>query len=702
MKLYITNLILLLGCLLVVNNGCIQKRQVKAPVAKKIKTTHSMHGVEWEDDYAWLKNRDAEDVLDYLQAENEYTDAMTKSYKPLQDSIYDEIIGKIKETDETVPEKDGDYYYYTRTVEGEEYQIYCRKKGSLDAEEEIFLDVNQEASGHDFYSVDLVEISPNGKMMAFAVDTTGREEYTIRFKDLSSGKFLKEEISNCYASLVWANDNKTVFYTVLDKALRPYRVYRHKLKSENADELVYEEKDEKFWMDLSRTKSDEYIFINLSSTLTSEILYLDADNPEDAFQIFSPREQNIEYSVYHHKKEFFIVTNWNATNFKIMVTDESKTEKLNWKDLFPYDSAVKTDFLDVFEDYLAVFGRKGGNMEVIIVDLETMNRHSLNFGEEVYTYSVGQNNIYKSKELRLTFSSPITPKTVIDYNMETKTKNILKVYEVPNYDKSLYETKRLYATASDGAKIPLSLVYKKGIKLDGSNPVYLYGYGAYGLAMEPRFRPHSFPLLDRGVIYVIAHIRGGDELGRTWYEDGKFLKKKNTFTDFIASAEYLISEKYTSADKLIASGGSAGGLLIGAVANMRPDLFQVMVADVPFVDVVNTMLDPSIPLTVVEYEEWGDPNDKEYFDYMMSYCPYDNIKAQEYPNMLVTAGLNDPRVQYWEPAKYTAKLRATKTDNNLLVLKTNMGAGHMGASGRYEFYDELAFEYAFVLKQLKN
>ncbi len=702
MKLSRNLLLVIIGIIVMGSEGCVQKREITPPAAKIVKQMNSLHGVEWEDDYAWLKERGADDVLSYLKAENQYTKEMTAGNEQLQKELYDEIIGKIKETDETVPEKDGDFYYYTRTVEGKDYKIYCRKKGSLENAEEILLDINEAASGYEFYSVGLFEVSPNGKMLAFAVDTTGREEYTIYFKDLKSGKILKETINNCYASLVWANDNKTVFYTVLDKTLRPYRVYRHKLKSENQDDLVYEENDEKYWMDLSRSKSDDYLFINLGSSLTSEILFLKADKPKDDFKLFSARELKVEYSVYHHKKQFFVITNMDATNFKLMTCSESKTDKANWVDYFPYDETIKIDDLDVFEKFIVLFERKDGNKQVRVVDMKTKKQHYLNFGEEVYTYSVGENRIFKSKLVRLTFNSPITPKTVFDYDMESKEKTVLKEYEVPNYDKTLYEAKRLFATASDGKKIPLSVFYKKGLKLDGNNPLYLYGYGSYGSTIEPRFRPHSIPLLDRGVIYVIAHVRGGGTMGRTWYEDGKFLHKKNTFSDFIASAEYLIEQKYTSVDKLAASGGSAGGLLIGAVANMRPDLFKVLIADVPFVDVVNTMLDPTIPLTVMEYEEWGNPNEKKYFDYMMSYSPYDNITAQDYPTMMVLAGLNDPRVQYWEPAKFAAKLRAMKTDNNLLLLKTNMGAGHMGSSGRYQFYDDLAFEYAFILKQLEK
>ncbi len=467
--------IISIGCFVMVNNGCIQKRQAKAPVAKKVKQMNSLHGIDWEDDYAWLKNRGSADVLAYLKEENAYTKEMTKDYKSLQIELYDEIVGKIKETDESVPEKDGNYYYYTRTVEGKDYHIYCRKKGSLENDEEILLDVNQAASGYKYYSIGMFEVSPNGRMLAFAVDTLGREEYTIYFKDLKSGKVLKDKITGCYNSLVWANDNKTVFYTVVDEALRPYRVYRHKLKSENQDDLVYQEDDEKYWMDLSRSKSDKYLFIYLSSTFTSEILYMNADKPENTFTVFSPREYKVEYSVYHHKKQFFIVTNQNATNFKIMTTPESKTDRSYWVDYFPYDESVKIDDIDIFDKYMAIYERKSGNKQVRIVDLKSTEQHYIDFGEEVYTFSAGENNIYKSKKVRLTFSSPITPKTVFDYDMEAKSKKVLKEYEVPNYDKSLYEAKRLFATASDGSRIPLSIFYKKGLKLNGKNPVYLLG-----------------------------------------------------------------------------------------------------------------------------------------------------------------------------------------------------------------------------------
>ena len=686
--------------IIVLSLSCIQKRPPEPPSAKKNPVTHNLHGRSWEDDYDWLKNRGSEDVLDYLKAENRYTQEMTSDYNTLQTKIYSEIISRIDETDESVPEKNGKFYYYDRQEEGKDYKIYCRKK-NLDDEEEIILDVNEVAIGYEFYSVDLFEVSPNGEMLAYAVDTTGREEYTIHFKDLSSGKILKDKITHCYASMAWGDDNKTLFYTIMDETLRPFAVYRHKIDSKTEDELVFKEDDGKFWLELSSSKSQKYIFIELVSTLTTEVWYLESDKEEEDFNLFQERIFGHEYSVYHHGDEFFLVTNTgDATNFKIMKTDKSKTSINNWIDLFPYDESIKIDGLDIFKDYLVVYERKSGMQKIRIVDLKDMTQHYINFEEEVYTYATWSNYEFDDEVVRVTYSSPITPKTVIDYNMNTKAQTIQKVDNVPNYNKEAYETKMLYADASDGTKIPLTIFHKKGIELNGLNPVYLYGYGAYGFPTEPRFRVYSFSLLDRGFIYALAHVRGGDELGRTWYEDGKFLNKKNTFSDFIFCVEALVDMKYTNYDKIAISGGSAGGLLIGAVLNMRPDICRVAVADVPFVDVINTMLDESIPLTVVEYEEWGDPHDSVYFEYMMSYSPYDNVSAQEYPDMLITAGLNDPRVQYWEPAKWAAKLRATKTDDNVLLLKTNMGAGHMGSSRRYQWYDEIAFEYTFICKRL--
>ena len=693
-------LIIIINICLLMFIGCIQKRTPKPPVAKKIIKMHELHGITWEDDYDWLKEREADDVLSYLKDENKYTESMTEYLKDFQDTIYNEMIAKIVETDLSVPEKDGDYYYYSKKEQGKDYTIWCRKKGSLDSDEEIILDENELAKDYDFYSVDLIEVSPNGNMLAFAVDTTGREEYTIHFKDLKKDKILLDKIEHCFASMVWAEDNKTVFYTVMDETLRPYRVYRHKLESKTEDDIIFEEEDGRFWVSLSASISKKYLFIEASSALTTEVWYNRSNKPQDDFKLFQKRVTEIEYSVYHHDKEFFIITNDTAKNFKLMITPENRTDKKNWKDYIAYDPQVKIDGLDMFEDYIALYERKDGSEQIRIINLKDKSSGYVDFGEEVYTFTPGGNKEYDSKTLRFKFSSPLTPNTIIDYDMEMKSKKILKVDEIKNYDKSMYVTKRVFAPAPDGVKIPVSLVYKNGLELNGNNPVYLYGYGAYGISTEARFRPHSFPLLDRGVVFAIAHVRGGGEMGRTWYEDGKFLKKKNTFTDFIAVTEFLISEKYTKPELIGAGGGSAGGLLIGAVANMRPDLYKIMVADVPFVDVINTMLDPSIPLTVMEYEEWGNPNEKEYFDYMRSYSPYDNVSAQDYPMMLILAGLNDPRVQYFEPAKWTAKLRATKTDSNLLLLRTNMGAGHMGSSKRYQFYDEIAFEYAIVLDKL--
>ncbi|KAA3637140.1 MAG: S9 family peptidase [Calditrichaeota bacterium] len=571
--------------------SCIQKRPPEPPSAKKDPVTHNLHGKTWEDDYDWLKNRDSEEVLKYLNAENRYTEEMTSEYEVLQTKIYNEIMSRIDETDESVPEKNGKYYYYEREEEGKEYKIYCRKK-NLDDEEEIILDVNELAIGYNFYSVDLFEVSPNGEMLAYAVDTTGREEYTLHFKDLDSGKILKDKVTHCYASMVWGDDNKTLFYTVMDETLRPFAVYRHKIDSKTEDELVFKEDDGKFWVELSSSKSQKYIFIEIASALTTEVWYLEADKEEDDFQLFQKRIFEHEYSVYHHDDDFYIVTNTGgATNFKIMKTDKDKTTINNWVELFPYDESVKIESLDIFEDYLVVYERRDGMEKVRVVDLEDMIQHSIKFDEEVYMYSTWSNYEYDSEVVRVTYSSPITPKTVIDYNMETKEQIVQKVYEVPNYDKSLYETTMMYADANDGVKVPMTLFYRKGLDLNGNNPVYLYGYGSYGDVIEPRFRSHSFSLLDRGFVFALAHVRGGGEMGRTWYEDGKFLNKKNTFTDFIVCAEKLVEERYTSYEKIAITGGSAGGLLIGAVLNMRPDICQVAVADVRLVDVRNTLID---------------------------------------------------------------------------------------------------------------
>ena len=671
------------------------------PKAKKIERLDTVNGVVLKDDYYWLREKESEEVLDYLKAENKYTDAMTEHLKPLQDELYKEMIGRINEDDASVPVKDDEYYYYSRMEKGKNYAINCRKKGSLDAKEEIILDENILAEGKEYFSVGALEMSPDHKLMAYAIDVNGSEEYDIYIKNLETGEMLTDEIENTAGNIVWANNNTTFYYTMLDETHRPFQLHRHDL-GKNDNKLVFEELDGAYFLYPFKDKSEQFIYVYLGSKVTTEMHFMNADNPDDNFKVIQPRKQGMEYSVASHGTDFYVLTNDNALNFKLMKTSVNTPSMENWQEVMPHDDKVLLSSVETFENHLVIYGRKGGFKHIHITDLRTNKSHEVAFPEPVYTYSSSENPTFEGSIIRFTYSSMITPRTVYDYDMDSKKLTTKKVYEVKGgYDKSDYVVERVEATAADGTKIPMSVAYKKGVKRDGTNPCYLYAYGSYGSSTEPYFSTIRVSLLDRGFVFAIAHIRGGSEMGRKWYEDGKFLKKKNTFTDFINCAEHLVKEKYTNSDKLAIAGGSAGGLLMGAVLNMRPDLFNTVVAHVPFVDVINTMLDETIPLTVVEYEEWGNPNDKIYFDYMLSYSPYDNVEAKDYPNILITAGLNDPRVQYWEPAKWTAKLRDMKTNENTLLLKTNMGAGHGGASGRYEALKEYAFEYAFVLDKLK-
>ncbi len=682
--------------------NCTNQTKMNPPVAKKIAHYDTTFDDVRLDNYHWMRDRDNPEVLNYLKEENKYTKAMMAHTEDLREMLYKEMLGRIKETDSSVPVRRGEYFYYSRTEQGKQYRIHCRKKGSLEAEEEIILDENELAQGHKFFDIGVFSVSPNHQWLAFSFDTTGSETFTIRIKDLDNGNILDDEIPNTYYSLAWANDNQTIFYNTLDAAKRPFKLYRHKIgtKAEN-DKLIYHEKDEKFFLSASRTRSGQYILMNLGSEVTSEVRYLNADQPEGTFKVFAPRKEKIEYSIDHRGKEFYILTNEQAVNFKLMKTPVKRTAKKYWQEVIPGRLNVKLEKIELFNNYLVVFERDNGLEKIRVIDFVSGKNHFVDFEEPVYAVYPTGNREFDTDVLRFAYSSLITPKSVYDYNMSTKQRELKKREEVlGGYDPAQYQMERIWATAPDGVKVPMSIVYKKGLKKDGQNPTYLYGYGSYGITIEPRFSSNRFSLIDRGFIYAIAHIRGGGMLGRPWYEDGKLLKKKNTFTDFIACAEHLVKEKYTSPEKISIAGGSAGGLLMGAVVNMRPDLFKAAIAHVPFVDVLNTMLDPTIPLTVIEYDEWGNPNIKEYYDYIKSYSPYDNVTAQKYPHMLVTAGLNDPRVQYWEPAKWTAKLRATKTDQNLLLLKTNMGAGHMGASGRYDYLKEIAFDYAFILDRL--
>ncbi len=580
--------------------------------------------------------------------------------------------------------------------------MHCRKKGSLEAPEEILLDENKLAEGHKYFRVGVFQVSPDHNMLAWSADTTGGEKYTLYFKNLKTGKALPDRVPDTYYSLAWANDNQTVFYNTLDAAMRPYRLFRHTLGTDaQNDPLVYEEKDEKFFLGIKRSKSGRYLFMDLRSQITSEIRFLNADTPRGTFKTITPRKNKVEYFVGHRGKYFYIQTNDGAIDFKLVRAPANRTAKKYWQEIIPGRENVTISSFELFKDYLVVFERENGLDKIRIKKSGQADFSTITFDEADYSVWPVDNYDFNLLTLRFGFSSLKTPRSVFDYNLKTKQRRLKKQQEVlDGYDPQNYVTERLFATAADGAQIPVSVIYKKGMNKDGNNPLYLYGYGSYGINIEPYFSVSRVSLLERGFVYAIAHIRGSSAMGRMWYENGKLLHKKNTFTDFIACAEYLIDKKYTNPEKLSIAGGSAGGLLMGAVLNMRPDLFKAAAAHVPFVDVINTMLDPTLPLTVIEYEEWGNPHIEKYYRYMKSYSPYDNVEAKAYPNILITAGLNDPRVQYWEPAKWTAKLRALKTDKNLLLLKTNMGAGHGGASCRYSRLKEVAFEYAFILDRL--
>lgn len=670
------------------------------PLAKIIPQELTIHGDTRVDYYYWLNNPDDQEVISYLEAENAYTSAMLKHTEDFQEALYNEIVGRIKQDDQSVPTLNNGYYYYSRYEEGKEFPIYCRKKDNPDSAEEIMLDVNQMAEGYGYYSVSGLSVSPDNVYLAFGVDTVSRRKYTLHFKNLETGEIMPQSIPLTNGYAVWANDSRTVFYTSKDDVtLRSDRVWRYTTGGDiSTRKEVYFESDETFDVGVGKTKSKKYIGIQSSSTLSDEMRFVDADNPMGEFKVFHPREKNLEYSVDHYESKFLIRTNYNAENFRVMETPENNTGKDNWKEFIPHREDVLLTGIQVFKDFFVLSERKNGLTQIKIMPWDKKEEYYIDFGEE--TYSAGSMNMpdFDSKLLRYYYSSLTTPGSTFEYNMETREKVLLKQEEVlGGFDANNYEAKRLYAPAADGTMIPVSIVYKKGIVLDGSNPTLLYGYGSYGFSQDARFSSARLSLLDRGFVYAIAHIRGGQEMGRYWYEDGKLLKKKNTFTDFIDCAKFLIAENYTNSSVLFAEGGSAGGLLVGAVANMAPELFKGILAGVPFVDVVTTMLDESIPLTTSEYDEWGNPNDSVYYTYMLSYSPYDNVEAKAYPAMLVTTGLHDSQVQYFEPAKWVAKLRAMKTDDNPLLLHTNMEAGHGGAAGRFRRLREVAMEYAFML-----
>ncbi len=673
---------------------------LEAPAAKQEPKELTIHDDTRIDNYYWLNQREDQEVIDYLTAENDYTDAGMQGTKAFQEELYEEMIGRIKQTDMSVPYKYNGYYYITRYEEGNEYPIHSRKKGSLDAEEEVMLNVNDLAEGYEYYAVAGRSVSPDNKILGYGEDTLSRRQYTLRFKNLETGEMLPDQIPNTTGGLTWANDNQTVFYTKKDAALRAYKIFKHKLGTPVEDDVeVYHEADETFGVGIYKTKSEKYLVMVSWHTMTQEYKILEADNPDGEFRVFEPRdvEGNLEYSIAHFGDKFYIRTNLDAKNFRLMSTPEDKTGKENWTEVVAHREDVLLEGMEVFKDHLVLSERIKG-IRQIFVDPWEGEGHYIDFPEEAYTAYVSTNPDFDTEVLRIGYQSMATPNSTYDYNMNSKDMELLKQEEVVgDFDPADYKTERVFAKARDGVEVPVSIVYHKDTKVDGSAPLMLYGYGSYGYSMEPSFSAMRLSLLDRGFVYAIAHIRGGEEMGRWWYEDGKKFKKKNTFTDFIDCAEYLIAENYTSKGKVYAMGGSAGGLLMGAVVNMRPDLWNGVVAAVPFVDVVTTMLDESIPLTTGEFDEWGNPKDKDYYEYIKSYSPYDNVEAKDYPAMLVTTGLHDSQVQYWEPAKWVAKLREMKTDNNPLFLHTNMEAGHGGASGRFKRYKDRAMQYAFIL-----
>ncbi|WP_165830173.1 S9 family peptidase [Flavobacterium hydrophilum] len=683
-------------------NAQSMQNHIPAPQAKIIPKSLKKHKETRIDNYFWLNDRENPEVIDYLNKENEYYQKMTEHTKGLQESLYEEMKGRIKEDDSSVPYFYNGYYYITRFETGQDYPIFSRKKGSLSAEEEIMFNCNELAKGHAYFKLGGLSVSPDNKFASFAVDVVGRRIYTIQIKNLQTGEILPDKIENVTGESVWANDNNTIFYVRQDEiTLRSDKVFRHKLNTNSAtDVLVFNETDDTFNVSVSKEKSRKYIVIGSGSTLTTEYRILNSDNPDGEFEVFQTRVRGLEYSISHYEDSFYILTNKDkATNFKLMKTPENRTEKKFWKDLIPHREDVLLEDIEIFKNYLVVEERSNGLNHIRIMPWNGEPDYYLPFGSETYNAYTTTNIDFDTDVLRYSYQSLSTPSSVIDFNMKTKTKEILKEQEVlgGKFDKNNYIEERIWVTARDGEKVPISMVYRKGLEKDGKNPLLLYAYGSYGITMDTYFSSTRLSLLDRGFIFAIAHIRGGEDLGRQWYEDGKLLKKKNTFTDFIDCSKFVINEKYTSAKHLYAEGGSAGGLLMGVIINEAPHLYNGVIAQVPFVDVITTMLDDSIPLTTGEYDEWGNPNNKKYYDYMLSYSPYDNVQKQKYPNMYVSTGLHDSQVQYWEPAKWVAKLRSLKTNDNLLFLDTNMDAGHGGASGRFEALKDLAKEFSFLL-----
>lgn len=682
------------------------------PDAPKELITHENFGDERPDEYFWMRLSDAQKdegaknphtkkVLDYLEAENEYTKAVMKDTEERQNALYEEMTARLDPTDESVPYLYNGYYYYSRYQEGAEYPLICRKPGSLEAAEEIMLNVPELAEGYEYYATGGSSVSTNNNLLAFGEDTLSRRIYTIRFKNLETGEFLPDLIPGTTGNVVWANDNKTVFYSVRDEALRSYKIFKHVLGTTvDEDKEVFHEADDTFSCFVFKTKSQKYLVIGSNATLSNEYHILDADNPEGKWKVFQPRERKLEYSIDHYEDNFYVLTNWDALNFRLMKTPLNKTTKEHWTEVIPHRDDALLENIEIFKNHLVVEERKDGLSQIRIMPWDGSEEHYIEFDDAAYVSYLSTNREFDTEIVRIGYSSMVTPNSVYDYHMNNRSKELLKQQKVmTGYNADEYHSERIWAEARDGVKVPLSIVYKKDqFKQDGTSPLLLYGYGSYGASMDPYFRSTLLSLLDRGFVFAVAHIRGGQEMGRQWYEDGKLLNKMNTFTDFIDCGEYLIAQKYCAADELYAMGGSAGGLLMGAVMNMRPDLWKGIVAQVPFVDVMSTMLDESIPLTTGEYDEWGNPNEEQYYRYMRSYSPYDNIVPAEYPNTLITTGYWDSQVQYWEPAKWIARLRDNNTGDNLILLDTNLDTGHGGASGRYQRYKEVALEYAFLLK----
>jgi len=686
------------------------EKMVEAPIATKKDSILEIHGDKRIDPYFWMRltdeqknaekpDKQTQQVLDYLHAENKYTKSVLQPTEDLQKKLFTEIVDRIKKDDESVPYFDNGYWYYTRFEKDKEYAIYCRKKESLEGEEEILIDGNLQAKGHDYYRMGDYEISPDNKIMAFSEDTVSRNIFTMKFKNLETGDLFEQQLNNTTGSGAWANDNKTFFYTTKNEvSLLSEKIWRHKLNnSQKDDEMVYHEKDPSYYIGVYKSKSDKYVIIYNGSTLVNDYHILNANNADDDFQQFTPRGTEHEYNINHFEDKFYIVTNWEAENFRLMETPETATAMENWVEVIPHRTDVLLNYIEVFKNYLVVSERGNALTQLKIINQKTKSEHYIEIEEPAYVIYSSTNPEFDTNKLRFGYSSLTTPNSQFDYNMETKERILLKQQEiVGGHNPEGYKTERFFVVVRDGVEVPMTLVYKKDTELNENTPTMLYSYGSYGSSTDPWFRSPMLSLLNRGFVFAIAHVRGGQEMGRQWYDNGKMFNKKNTFTDFVDCANYLIDNNYTSAKHLYAEGGSAGGLLMGAIANMSPQSFNGIIADVPFVDVVSTMLDETIPLTTNEFDEWGNPKNKDSYEYMLSYSPYDQVQAQAYPNMLVVTGLFDSQVQYWEPAKWVAKLRDLKTDNNLLLLDTNMEAGHGGASGRFEYHKETAKKYAFL------